>query len=400
MRVPLQSGATLSVPVYVCILLSRNVFRSWFHIFSFLIVWTLQARLWPRVCGELDSTLFERHATSSYLPHVRAFTLLYCEWHVDPCALSQSFFWLSNIPLSLDFARFVFVDLKVHWSLAHVVWLGLRVTSCILLLAFISQFVYLFFNHPISIPFTFFLSCANPRIFPRLIFLFSLTISLFHYLTLSLSFAHPFCVSQSHSIFLCLIHVTILYVLCVLSSLSDAWPLCLYHSGSPPVCLSLHILCFCGVKLRMFCVSVVWNGESLFTHLSIPADDMPCPIVFTCLEKPLSKPSLMILSCACHRYDLCSWSSHTPLQHIDFLQGSSPNQQLCKHKKYGLTPPPLKHTTHQVTPISLFQTTSLSLIRVWIGPHFLWCLTPLQWYNVSGVSHVFWQRRNSSVWPM
>lgn len=196
------------------------------------------------------TALFLRDTTSTYLPHVRAFTLLYCEWHVDPCALSQSFLWLSNIPLSLDFARFVFVDLKVHWSLAHVVWLGLRVTSCILLLAFISQFVYLFVNHPISIPLLSSYLVLTLG-FSHVLFFCSLLLSL------SFTISH----SRSPSLTLSVFHNLTPYF-----SAWFMWQFCMCYafchlSLTPDPYVSTTLVLLQSVSLFIFCVSVVWNCE-------------------------------------------------------------------------------------------------------------------------------------------
>ena len=43
---------------------------------------------------------------------------------------------------------------------------------------------------------------------------------------------------------------------------------------------------------------------------------------------------------ALRRYDLCSWSSHTPLQQTAILHGSSPRNSSENTTKHGPTPPP------------------------------------------------------------
>jgi hypothetical protein len=53
-----------------------------------------------------------------------------------------------------------------------------------------------------------------------------------------------------------------------------------------------------------------------------------------CLHSsPLSHPAILTLTRALRRYDLCSWSSHTPLQQTAILLGSSPPKLLRKHDK-------------------------------------------------------------------
>jgi len=50
-------------------------------------------------------------------------------------------------------------------------------------------------------------------------------------------------------------------------------------------------------------------------------------------SSPLSHPAILSLTRALRRYDLCSWSSHTPLHQTTILLGSSPPKLLCNHDK-------------------------------------------------------------------
>jgi len=50
-------------------------------------------------------------------------------------------------------------------------------------------------------------------------------------------------------------------------------------------------------------------------------------------SSPLSHPAILSLTRALRRYDLCSWSSHTPLQQTAILLGSIPPKLLRKHDK-------------------------------------------------------------------
>jgi len=59
-----------------------------------------------------------------------------------------------------------------------------------------------------------------------------------------------------------------------------------------------------------------------------PLTLLHCPHSF-----PLSHPAILSLTRALHRYDLCSWSSHTPLQQTAILLGSRPPKLLRKHDK-------------------------------------------------------------------
>jgi len=70
-----------------------------------------------------------------------------------------------------------------------------------------------------------------------------------------------------------------------------------------------------------------------------------CPHSF-----PLSHPAILSLTRALCRYDLCSWSSHTPLQQTAILLGSSPpnlrGNSSAHTTKRGLTlPPPHAHNS-------------------------------------------------------
>jgi len=82
-------------------------------------------------------------------------------------------------------------------------------------------------------------------------------------------------------------------------------------------------------------------------HAYTPSDQRYCP---SCLpiqivgnephtllhcphSPPLSHPAIPSLTRALCRYDLCSWSSHTPLQQTAILVGSSPPKLLRKHDK-------------------------------------------------------------------
>jgi len=58
-------------------------------------------------------------------------------------------------------------------------------------------------------------------------------------------------------------------------------------------------------------------------------------------SSPLSNPAILSLTRALRRYDLYSWSSHTPLQQTAILLGSSPLNSSTNTTKHGLTPPPL-----------------------------------------------------------
>ena len=58
------------------------------------------------------------------------------------------------------------------------------------------------------------------------------------------------------------------------------------------------------------------------------------------------------------------------------------------------------HTTHLLTPISLFQAPALSLSRAHTLSHLLPCQSPLWWYTVSGVSQPLWRGKNTSLWHM
>jgi len=50
-------------------------------------------------------------------------------------------------------------------------------------------------------------------------------------------------------------------------------------------------------------------------------------------SSPLSHPAILSLTRALRRYDLCSWSSHTPLQQTAILLGSNAPKLLRKHEK-------------------------------------------------------------------
>jgi len=50
-------------------------------------------------------------------------------------------------------------------------------------------------------------------------------------------------------------------------------------------------------------------------------------------SSPLSHPAIPSLTRALRRYDLCSWSSHTPFHQTAILLGSSPPKLLRKHDK-------------------------------------------------------------------
>jgi len=50
-------------------------------------------------------------------------------------------------------------------------------------------------------------------------------------------------------------------------------------------------------------------------------------------SSPVSHPAVLSLTRALRRYDLCTWSSHTPLQQTSFLLGSRPPKLLLKHDK-------------------------------------------------------------------
>jgi len=50
-------------------------------------------------------------------------------------------------------------------------------------------------------------------------------------------------------------------------------------------------------------------------------------------SSPLSHPAIPSLTRALRGYDLCSWSSHTPLQQTAILLGSRPPKLLQKHDK-------------------------------------------------------------------
>jgi len=82
-------------------------------------------------------------------------------------------------------------------------------------------------------------------------------------------------------------------------------------------------------------------------HTYIPYDQRNCP---SCLpiqivgnephtllhcphSSPLSHPDILSLTRALRRYDLCSWSSHTPLQQTAILLGSRAPKLLHKHDK-------------------------------------------------------------------
>ena len=88
-----------------------------------------------------------------------------------------------------------------------------------------------------------------------------------------------------------------------------------------------------------FCLPLQIVGNELHTLLHCPH------------SSPLSHPvAILSLTCTLRRYDLCSWSSHTPLQQT---------------------------STHLLTSISLFQTPTLNLSRARTIPHFLPCQPPL-----------------------
>ena len=82
-------------------------------------------------------------------------------------------------------------------------------------------------------------------------------------------------------------------------------------------------------------------------HIYTPSDQCYCP---SCLpiqivgyephtllhcphSSPLSHPAILSLTRALRKYDLCSWSSHTPLQQTVILLGSRPPKLLRKHDK-------------------------------------------------------------------
>jgi len=82
-------------------------------------------------------------------------------------------------------------------------------------------------------------------------------------------------------------------------------------------------------------------------HTYTPYDERHCPSCLpiqivgnefhTLLHCPhssyLSHPAILNFTRALHRFDLCSWSSHTPLQQTAILLGSRPPKLLQKHDK-------------------------------------------------------------------
>ena len=81
-----------------------------------------------------------------------------------------------------------------------------------------------------------------------------------------------------------------------------------------------------------------------YDHTYTPYDERYCP---SCLpikivgnelhtlllcphSSPISHPATLGLTCALRRYDLCSWSSHTPLHQTGLLLGSTPPEILRK----------------------------------------------------------------------
>jgi len=87
------------------------------------------------------------------------------------------------------------------------------------------------------------------------------------------------------------------------------------------------------------CLPIQMVGNALHTRLhchtphSTPAYT-PHPLTLSPLfpphSSPLSHPAILSPTRALRRKDLCSWSSHTPLQQTAMLLGSSPPKLLCK----------------------------------------------------------------------
>jgi len=77
---------------------------------------------------------------------------------------------------------------------------------------------------------------------------------------------------------------------------------------------------------------------SAITPLASPSrswvtNSTPSYTVPTLPPSPFSHPAILILTSAFRRYDLCSWSSHTPLHQTAILLGSSPPNLFRKHDK-------------------------------------------------------------------
>jgi len=104
------------------------------------------------------------------------------------------------------------------------------------------------------------------------------------------------------------------------------------------------------------CLPIQIVGDELHTLLHCPH------------SSPLSHPAILSLTHALCRYDLCYWSSHTPLQQFAILLGSSPLNFSANTTKHGLTLP-LVHAHNSSTHSNL--TSSNTNPQPLLGPHTL-----------------------------
>jgi len=113
------------------------------------------------------------------------------------------------------------------------------------------------------------------------------------------------------------------------------------------------------------CLPIKIVGNELLTLLHCPH------------SSPLSHSTILSRTCALRRYDLCSWSLHTPLQQTAILLGSSPLNSSANTTKHGLTLPPL-HAHNSSTHSNLtFTNTNPQPIPGPYRPHLLPCQPPL-----------------------